>query len=865
MEDFIYISHNSFDNNSEGRKIYVPYSRLEEYLSNEIWQIYESDITVHETAISFDSQGGSACENGSVYYQDYLELPTPARNGYTFAGWYTNETCTGTALNEQTRWDSLSDTVTLYADWEPINYSIIYATKFYRDGRIIESTSGTYTIEESVIFYTPTKEGYTFVGWYNDYALTESAGNSFAAGNTGTKYLYAKWQANTYQVTYDLNDSTQFPARIGSTNGSVVYGTSSYQFAVPTKVGFTFNGWKVLVNGSYQFYTDSQGKANRVWDIANDVTVVADWTRHTYYVKVNSDGTIAWLSENGFTNTQTGIEYGSVFSDADDLVNIFKLEDASMKTGHIFRYFELSTGTKFVRWSQIANLYNDGDVIELTACFEKEKNFIIYFVDEKTGEFSSIQRDYDADITDGYLTTTAAGYSIVGWEVAPATAENDNADFVGTILAPGTAFSYTKMPDLSVGYEKHGGVIFVRSVIQANQYQVTYVNTYGQSSVSATMVTYDTTPQYASVTEVTGRAFVGWHTGSNGTGTKLSDADGEGICTWKYAQDKTVYAYWIAVPYEITYNLNGGSYASGVSNPTMYTIDTATITLKAPIRSGYSFKGWKNAVTGVIVSTIPKGSTGALSFIAQWTPLYTISFSANGGSSCSSITAEANAMIKLPTSTRAGYMGTWNGYAFGSTYTVTGNRTFTAVWTGNTYTITFNRNGGTSGTTSKTVKYGSVMPSITRPTRSGYRFECYKDSSGNKYYINGQNETKTYNVVGNLTLTAYWTESYLDISNQGKSGTNWSIKITNNSSTTVTVYYNKKMCYLSDAQNWTGLNDVASFTLTSGSSNTITISENWFATSITVSYVTSSGVRMITYANELNTNKTMNIMTNKIT
>ena len=103
------------------------------------------------------------------------------------------------------------------------------------------------------------------------------------------------------------------------------------------------------------------------------------------------------------------------------------------------------------------------------------------------------------------------------------------------------------------------------------------------------------------------------------------------------------------------------------------------------------------------------------------------------------------------------------------------------------------------------------------------------------------------------------------IENLGKSGTTWSIKITNPSSKAVTVYYNKKMCYLSDAQNWTGLNDVASFTLTSGSSKTITISENWFATSITVSYVTSSGVRMITYANNLDANKTMNIMTNKIT
>ncbi len=155
------------------------------------------------------------------------------------------------------------------------------------------------------------------------------------------------------------------------------------------------------------------------------------------------------------------------------------------------------------------------------------------------------------------------------------------------------------------------------------------------------------------------------------------------------------------------------------------------------------------------------------------------------------------------------------------------------------------------------------MPSITLPTRAGYKFDYYTDSSGTKYYVSSTTDSHTYTTVGNKTLTAHWTVAYLSITNQGKSGTSWSIKITNTSSTTVTVYYNSKMCNYSDAQNWTGLSDVKSFTLAPGASKTVTISENWFATSIAISY-TGGGYRMITYANELTSSGGMSVQYNRI-
>jgi uncharacterized repeat protein (TIGR02543 family) len=71
-----------------------------------------------------------------------------------------------------------------------------------------------------------------------------------------------------------------------------------------------------------------------------------------------------------------------------------------------------------------------------------------------------------------------------------------------------------------------------------------------------------------------------------------------------------------ATTYTITYNLNGGSGANNSS----YTIESATITLPTPTRSGNTFQGWYGNVslTGNAVTVIPAGSTGDKIFYAKW-------------------------------------------------------------------------------------------------------------------------------------------------------------------------------------------------------------------------------------------------------
>lgn len=78
----------------------------------------------------------------------------------------------------------------------------------------------------------------------------------------------------------------------------------------------------------------------------------------------------------------------------------------------------------------------------------------------------------------------------------------------------------------------------------------------------------------------------------------------------------------------------------------------------------------------------------------------------------------------------------------------------------------------------------------------------------------------------------------------------WKIKITNLNYFSVNVEYNTKMCNLDDAKNWTNLKDTVDLNIDAGVTKTVNIYQNWFATSITVSYI-FNGYRYITYGTEL--------------
>ena len=84
------------------------------------------------------------------------------------------------------------------------------------------------------------------------------------------------------------------------------------------------------------------------------------------------------------------------------------------------------------------------------------------------------------------------------------------------------------------------------------------------------------------------------------------------------------------------------------------------------------------------------------------------------------------------------------------------------------------------------------------------------------------------------------------------------IRITNNLPYSLTVTYNEKMCFDGDAQGWVNLSDKINTTILSGLSKEVKIYDNFFATTIAISYY-RNGTRYVTYANNLNANGTMSV------
>ena len=126
-----------------------------------------------------------------------------------------------------------------------------------------------------------------------------------------------------------------------------------------------------------------------------------------------------------------------------------------------------------------------------------------------------------------------------------------------------------------------------------------------------------------------GYTFIGW-TGSNGEIPQItviiekgSTGDLSYTANWEQntssGDDPDHPDHSKEEEYTISYTLNGGSFNIS-ENPNNYTSKTETFTLNNPIREGYTFIGWtgSNGTTPQKNVTIEKGTTGNLSYTANW-------------------------------------------------------------------------------------------------------------------------------------------------------------------------------------------------------------------------------------------------------
>ena len=114
----------------------------------------------------------------------YGTLPTPARRGYTFAGWYTAKS--GGSRIGSSSVVRTTKNQTLYARWKLVKYKIQYSLGKGTNSR---SNPVGYTVaSRTIVLKNPVRKGYTFKGWYSDPKYKKKV-TKIAAGHRQQKTL----------------------------------------------------------------------------------------------------------------------------------------------------------------------------------------------------------------------------------------------------------------------------------------------------------------------------------------------------------------------------------------------------------------------------------------------------------------------------------------------------------------------------------------------------------------------------------------------------------------------------------------------------------------------------------------------------
>ena len=224
--------------------------------------------------VTLDTAGGDPIRpiQYTVESEAFL-LPTPVRTGYIFLGW-TGEGITEPQKTIEIPQGSTGDR-TYTANWQVIEYTII---TLLEGGNAGSSGEYFYTVEQTVTLPTPTRTGYTFLGWTGEGITTPQTNVKIPKGSTGNKAYTANWKVIEYTITLDTNG--------GPAVSPIKYTVEdSFTLPYPLRPGYEFAGWTLDGSGMLPFtpliiYPGTTG----------DLHYKAEWRLAEYTITMDLDG-----------------------------------------------------------------------------------------------------------------------------------------------------------------------------------------------------------------------------------------------------------------------------------------------------------------------------------------------------------------------------------------------------------------------------------------------------------------------------------------------------------------------------------------------------------------------------------------------
>ena len=547
--------------------------------------------TVNKYNVKFAGNGATAgtmktlsgCKYGKAYD---LAANSFVRTGYDFTGWNTKADGSGKAYADAAQIKNLSSkngaTVTLYAQWNAVDYNISYdlAGGINNEGNpaTYNAASGTVTLLD------PTRKGYTFGGWFTDKTYAAKV-TEIAAGSTGNRTVYAKWTAIKYGVKYAGNGATSGTMK---TKSGCKYG-KAYNFDTNAfvRTGYEFTGWNSKADGSGKSYGDGGQFKNLSAVNGKTITVYAQWQPVVYSITYElNKGTNNASNPSSFTveseevsllaPTRKGCTFAGWFADAE-----YKTMIASILSG--------STGDRTVYAKWTANKYTvkfsgngatAGTMKNLSGC------------------------KYGKTYTLAANTFAKTGYVFTGW--------NTKADGSGKTYGDGG-----QIKNLSA---VNGKTITVYAQWQPVVYSITYELNKGTNNASNPS-SFTVESEEVSLLAPTrkGCTFAGWFADAEYKTMIASILSGS-------TGDRTVYAKWTANKYTVKFSGNGAT-AGTMKNLSGFKYGkTYTLAANTFARTGYVFTGWNTKADGsgktyadaANIKNLSSKSGATVTLYAQW-------------------------------------------------------------------------------------------------------------------------------------------------------------------------------------------------------------------------------------------------------
>ena len=507
--------------------------------------------------VTMDTAGGDPIR--PIQYtveSEAFQLPTPVRTGYIFLGW-TGEGITEPQKTIEIPQGSTGD-CTYTANWQVIEYTII---TLLEGGNAGSSQVYFYTVEQTVTLPTPTRTGYTFLGWTGEGITTPQPNVTIPKGSTGDKRYIENWKLTEYNITMDLNG--------GSGQEKVVYTMTDEDFELPTPTrhGYEFVGW------TGEGITTPQTSVKIPKGSTGDKAYTANWQVIEYTITLDTNGgpvvsPIKYTVEDTFTLSyilRPGYEFAGWTLDGSGMLPSTPLIIYPGTTGDLHYKAEWRLAEYTI-------------TMDLNGGSGQEK--VVYTITDEDFELP---------------TPTRNGYEFVGW-----TGER--------ITTPQTSVKIPKGSTGNKAYTANWKVI---------RYTITLV-TNGGAVIASIRYTVEDSVTLPIPPERPGYEFAGWVLDGSGQFPSTPMIIPEGS-----TGDRIYEAEWRVATYTITYVSHGRVYnwvQYTINNQIYFGAPEEDPSYYLP---GYTFVGWKiDGVEGTPRSyMLPKGSYGNRTATMLWEPI----------------------------------------------------------------------------------------------------------------------------------------------------------------------------------------------------------------------------------------------------